>query len=134
MWRATIRFSLNKDTNSKVRARIVTCLKPEDFHNVDTGTWEAFSSNSAGLTKALVGALQTIEKANCSIIIGCTLKSLAYGNVRALSEGPTFSASLFKNRQGWWLSRNRKPGSLSTAHRLRDNPGDVGASRFGFLG
>ena len=62
MWRATIRFSLNADTNSKVRGRVVTCLKPAGFRNVDTGTWETFSKNSGGLTSALTAALSVIEQ------------------------------------------------------------------------
>jgi hypothetical protein len=62
VWRATIRFSLNDDTNSKTRGRVVACLKPAGFRNVDTGTWEAFSRDSGGVTSALSAALAVIER------------------------------------------------------------------------
>jgi hypothetical protein len=61
MWRATIRFSLDGDVNSKVRGRVVACLKPAGFRNVDTGTWEMFSRDSKNITSALAAAIAVIE-------------------------------------------------------------------------
>jgi hypothetical protein len=61
MWRATIRFSLDKDHQSKIRNTIEPILKQAGFGNVKTGTWEVFSRDSKNLAQATAETLAKIE-------------------------------------------------------------------------
>ncbi|MEK6638383.1 MAG: hypothetical protein AABY88_09905 [Pseudomonadota bacterium] len=61
MWRATVRFSLDKDTASTTRNKVAPYLKKAGFQNTKTGTWEAFSQNSLDVTKAILDTLKEIE-------------------------------------------------------------------------
>ena len=62
MWRATIRFSLDKDTQSQTRNVMANLLKKAAFKNVKTGTWEAYSLDSGSLSDAIGQSLSAAEK------------------------------------------------------------------------
>jgi hypothetical protein len=62
MFRATFRFSLDKDTQSKIRNQMADRLKQAGFSNVKTGTWEAFSVHTRSLVDALSQATEIAER------------------------------------------------------------------------
>jgi hypothetical protein len=61
MWLASLRFSLDKDTGSKTRNKVVPILKNAGFQNTKTGTWEASSNQKNILTQSILLTLTEIE-------------------------------------------------------------------------
>ena len=56
MQRVILRFSINNETNSKLRNHVAGILQAANFTNTKTGTWEASSLTPAGC-KAIHDAL-----------------------------------------------------------------------------
>lgn len=62
LYRITMRFSLDRDSGSKIRNTIVPKLKKVGFENIKTGTWEVYSENSQGICDAVAEALKIAEQ------------------------------------------------------------------------
>ncbi len=62
MYRITLRFSLDGDTGSKIRNKIAPKLKNAGFKNVKTGTWEVYSTDSAGVHSGLSDVFRIVAK------------------------------------------------------------------------
>jgi hypothetical protein len=60
-WRAIVRLSLNKDTNSALRNPIAEILKDAGFENTKTGTWELESTSRKSILAAIRKATRLIE-------------------------------------------------------------------------
>jgi len=60
-WRAIVRISLNKDSNSALRNAVAATLTKAGFERTKTGTWEIETSDEAALLRAIRTATRQVQ-------------------------------------------------------------------------